>query len=259
MKYWAVGASQSGQDLSNDFIEKGIWYDGYQDDTYKKQLESVNIGDILLLKSSSTKGTGHSISFTKLKGIGKVISKVNCYQFNVEWFKIEKLPLDFDGLYYSRTIEKVRDDELMKFTHDQIKIERDKMDSKLNIDLLKYKYQIILQGPPGTGKTRLAELIAKELTKPRTIGNPESIIDNFVKDFDPNDEAIKSARKIREECLCKFYEFFPKEDIDKLTLESYCVGRGDRDNFCWWIETGLKALGYYSPGNAKSYLIFWKK
>lgn len=32
-----------------------------------------------------------------------------------------------------------------------------------NIDLLKYKKQIILQGPPGTGKTREAKLIAKEM------------------------------------------------------------------------------------------------
>jgi 5-methylcytosine-specific restriction protein B len=32
-----------------------------------------------------------------------------------------------------------------------------------NIELLKYKKQIILQGPPGTGKTREAKLIAKEM------------------------------------------------------------------------------------------------
>src|SRR5690606_5692405 len=32
-----------------------------------------------------------------------------------------------------------------------------------NIDLLKYKKQIILQGPSGTGKTREAKLIAKEM------------------------------------------------------------------------------------------------
>ena len=33
-----------------------------------------------------------------------------------------------------------------------------------HIELLKHKKQIILQGPPGTGKTRLAKLIAEELT-----------------------------------------------------------------------------------------------
>ena len=37
------------------------------------------------------------------------------------------------------------------------------------INLLKYKYQIILQGPPGTGKTRLAKKLAKELALKKII------------------------------------------------------------------------------------------
>lgn len=39
--------------------------------------------------------------------------------------------------------------------------------------LLEYKKQIILQGPPGTGKTRLAKLIAEEMTKPFSIDSVE--------------------------------------------------------------------------------------
>ncbi|MEP0212158.1 MAG: AAA family ATPase [Cellulophaga sp.] len=42
---------------------------------------------------------------------------------------------------------------------------KDLTSMKQYIDLLHYKKQIILQGPPGTGKTRLAKLIAKELTR----------------------------------------------------------------------------------------------
>lgn len=38
------------------------------------------------------------------------------------------------------------------------------------INLLQHKPQIILQGPPGTGKTRLAKLIAEEMTKKQTEG-----------------------------------------------------------------------------------------
>lgn len=38
-----------------------------------------------------------------------------------------------------------------------------------NINLLKYKKQIILQGPPGTGKTRKAKEIARELLLPKEI------------------------------------------------------------------------------------------
>lgn len=127
------------------------------------------------------------------------------------------------------------------------------------IDLLKYKNQIILQGPPGTGKTRQAKLIAEELIKPKKVGNPESIIDNLLEKFNPNEETLKAYRENNERLLAKFQELFPKEHLNELTLENYCTGRGDRDNFCWWIERGLQPLGYYFPGSSRSYLIFWKK
>lgn len=258
MNYWAVGAAHGNTDVSKDFLDKGIWYDGYAedgDDRNRSALNDVAIGDLILMKSSSTKGTKHSITFTKLKGIGKVISKDDYYYFKVKWFKIEELPKDFDGISYRKTIEPLREDEMLQFA--QIIIDKEK--KEMIIDLLKYKSQIILQGPPGTGKTRQAKLIAEELTKPRTVGNPENILDELVKNFNPNDESVKSSRENMKKILSKFYALFPLEDLDKLTLESYCAGKGDRENFCWWIETGLKPLGSYSPGSARSYLIYWKK
>ncbi|TZF83924.1 AAA domain-containing protein [Pedobacter sp. BS3] len=127
------------------------------------------------------------------------------------------------------------------------------------IDLLKYKNQIILQGPPGTGKTRQAKLIAEELIKPKKVGNPESIIDNLLEKFNPNEETLKAYRENNERLLAKFQELFPKGTLSQITLEKYCTGKGDRDNFCWWIERGLQPLGYYFPGSSRSYLIFWKK
>ncbi len=258
MKYWAVGATHENTDISKDFLDQGIWYDGYAysgDERNRGTLENVAIGDLLLMKSSSTKGANHAITFTKVKGIGKVISKENYHTFKVKWFNIKELPKDFDTISYRKTIELLRDDEMLEFAQQIIEKEKREM----IIDLLKYKNQIILQGPPGTGKTRQAKLIAEELTKSRTIGNPESIIDNLVKNFNPNDEAIKTARENRNAQLSMFYDRFPKNNLNKLTLQSYCTGKGDRDNFCWWIETGLKQLGSYSPGSSLTYLIYWKK
>jgi 5-methylcytosine-specific restriction enzyme B len=258
MNYWTVGAAHGNTDVSKDFLDKGIWYDGYAedgDDRNRSTLNEVEIGDLILMKSSSTKGANHSITFTKLKGLGKVISKKDYHYFKVKWFGIDELPKDFNGISYRKTIEPLREDEMLKFALSII--EKEKRD--MIIDLLKYKNQIILQGPPGTGKTRQAKLIAEELTKPRTVGNPERIIDDLVKNFNPNDDNIKASRDKKEKLLSKFYELFPKESLNKLTLESYCAGKGDRDNFCWWIERGLKPLGYYFPGSARAYLIFWKK
>jgi MoxR-like ATPase len=258
MKYWAVGAAHGSTDVSKDFLDQGIWYDGYAedgDDRNRNTLNEVAIGDLILMKSSSTKGANHSITFTKLKGVGKVISKDDYHYFKVKWFDIDELPMDFDGISYRKTIEPLREDEMLDFAQSIIEKEKREM----IIDLLKYKNQIILQGPPGTGKTRQAKLIAEELTKPRTVGNPESIIDDLVKSFNPNDETIKTSRESKDKLLSTFYELFPKENLNKLTLQTYCAGKGDRDNFCWWIERGLKPLGYYFPGSARAYLIFWKK
>jgi len=258
MNYWAVGAAHGNTDVSNDFLDQGIWYDGYAedgDDRNRNTLNEVAIGDLILMKSSSTKGANHSITFTKLKGVGKVISKDDYHYFKVKWFDIDELPMDFDGISYRKTIEPLRDDEMLEFAQGIIEKEKREM----IIDLLKYKNQIILQGPPGTGKTRQAKLIAEELTKPRTVGNPESIIDDLVKSFNPNDETIRTSRESKDKLLSTFYELFPKENLNKLTLQTYCAGKGDRDNFCWWIERGLKPLGYYFPGSARAYLIFWKK
>ncbi|RPA66887.1 AAA family ATPase [Cyclobacteriaceae bacterium YHN15] len=127
------------------------------------------------------------------------------------------------------------------------------------IDLLKYKKQIILQGPPGTGKTRLAKEIAKELTAPKDLGSPTQKIEEFFKTFNSRKDEYLEIRKEKDKLLSDFQELFPKENLKDLTLESYCIGTGERDNFCWWIERGLKSLGYYFPGSSRSYLIYWNK
>lgn len=118
MNYWAVGATHGKTDVSKEFLEKNIWYDGYAEDgdeRDKATLDEVKVGDILLMKSSSTKGPNHSITFTKVKGIGKVIEKIEYYSFKVEWIKIKDLPMDFDGISYRKTIEISREDEMFDF------------------------------------------------------------------------------------------------------------------------------------------------
>ena len=263
MNYWAVGANWGGnEDVSSEFIEKNIWYDGYaanEDDRDKYALENVKKGDFLLMKSSATKGAGHATTFTKLKAIGEVIEKENYYSFKVKWLPIKELPKDFDGISYRKTIEQMRDDEMLNFAQSKTNklIEMDRINDA--ISLLKYKNQIILQGPPGTGKTREAKLIAEELIKTRTIGNPENIVDSFIKQFNSNDENVKNKREDRAKLLSVFYSLFPKENLNNLSLENYCIGRYNKENFCWWLERGLKPLGYFFPGSSYSYLIYWSK
>ena len=173
MNIWAVGSSFGGvQDVSKNFLQEGIWFDGYAEKgnlKYSSILQKINPGDILVMKSSATKGKNHQTSFTKVKAIGKVLSKIAQHKFNMSWWNIDELPLDFNGIWYSQTIEAIREDEIKSYV---IKINSMNKQKKIQ-NLLLYKKQIILQGPPGTGKTYLAKMIAKELT-PR-------------KDFDTND------------------------------------------------------------------------
>ncbi|WP_367110168.1 AAA family ATPase [uncultured Psychrobacter sp.] len=127
------------------------------------------------------------------------------------------------------------------------------------VDLLKYKHQVILQGPPGTGKTRLAKLIAGKLTQSENKGNPEQIIDNLIINFDTESDGAKIERENIELILSVFHQKFPKERLKELTLDSYSIGTGNNDSFCWWIERGLEDLGYYFPGSSRSYKIYWSK
>jgi Cdc6-like AAA superfamily ATPase len=230
----------------------------------QKFSKEINIGDIVLIRSDGplalVKVTGKCNENDKDDVWFELIRKIEVISLEGDLFKKqfkEQFKSNWnDSLYLPTTIEGANNSTFIKFWYQTVKNKKLMEDS---IKLLKYKNQIILQGPPGTGKTRQAKLIAEELTKPRTVGNPESIIDDLVKNFNPNDEAIKTSRESKDKLLSTFYELFPKENLKKLTLKTYCAGKGDRDNFCWWIERGLKPLGYYFPGSARAYLIFWKK
>ena len=126
-------------------------------------------------------------------------------------------------------------------------------------ELLKYKHQVILQGPPGTGKTRLAKLVAKQLTQTERKGTPQDIIDSLVKSFDTQSNEAKLARTKNDKLLSRFYESFHQDKLSSLSLPEYAIGHGDQDSLCWWLEVGLESLGRFSPGFSNNYPIYWSK
>ena len=249
-------------------LEKGVIGLGVQWENDKGQPQKfekeVKVGDVVLIRSDGP------------LALVKVLS--NCYnnQDNSVWFdlirKVEILSLEgnfykvqfkkkfnsnwYDSLYLPTTLEVANNSAFINFWYKTI-IGKVLMDT--SISLLKYKHQIILQGPPGTGKTRLAKLIAEDLIKPETIGHPEEIIDSELMKFDSTSDHIQATRKLHQRLRNDFLEQFPKENLKNLTLDKYCTGTGERDNFCWWLERGLEPLGYYFPGTSRSYQIYWKK
>ncbi|OWP78397.1 hypothetical protein BWG23_02480 [Flavobacterium oreochromis] len=128
------------------------------------------------------------------------------------------------------------------------------------IQLLEYKKQIILQGPPGTGKTRMAKMMAEDLTRAQKILTPYEYVQYYIENYK---ESIQNKQydDFFMEKLNEFIVEFPKESIINLSLERYCLGKGTNNSFCYWIEKGLKGLGRFSPGQAGAtvYGIYYSK
>jgi hypothetical protein len=117
INYWAVGSSFGGgtDNMSEEFLTESYWYDGYAEEgdlRYKPILDTVRVNDILLLKSCATKGPKHSISFTRLKAIGRITEILDFYNYRIDWLDNQDLPQDFDDISYMKTIELMREDDM---------------------------------------------------------------------------------------------------------------------------------------------------
>jgi 5-methylcytosine-specific restriction protein B len=126
------------------------------------------------------------------------------------------------------------------------------------LDILKFKKQIILQGPPGTGKTKLAKEIASSLLTKKITKSPLDEIKDFLVNHKVNDD-VQFWRKKRSESLAEFQMKFPLDQLLQLNLDTYCIGKSNKDNFCWWIERGLESYGRYSPGFSINYGVYFSK
>ena len=83
-------------------------------------------------------------------------------------------------------------------------------------------------------------------------------LDEKLKSYHPTEKEFEHAR-IAGEQRAAFVAKFPIADLDSLTPESYCIGHGDKENFCWWIERGTNGMSSYFPGSSRSYGMFWEK
>ena len=58
----------------------------------------------------------------------------------------------------------------------------------------------------------------------------------------------------------QFIERFPPSVLPTLSLDAYCVGKGDGASWCWWLERGLEPmLGRYMPGTSRGHLLYFAK
>lgn len=147
--------------------------------------QEMKIGDIVICKKGRN----------KLIGYGKIVSD---YFFNddreelkscrkVKWIKSGEW--NVDHTLVMKTLTNITayladNDSSYKYYQKLIDIMNSDTSTifRKEINLLKYKKQIILQGPPGTGKTKLAKEIAEKLITPTTVkSKPRTINSTDIK------------------------------------------------------------------------------
>lgn len=179
--YWLLGhAFGKNNPQFKRFIVNGIW-EGWFDinkPVDQRQLSlarQIKVGDVILLKSTSTKGVKHDIPFLRIKAIGIVESKIreidngNSHVINCEVKYISTNDKDFEGVSYGayrQTVHKA--DEKVKavidYANSVINLNENPMKKYSEyIDLLKENHNLVLTGAPGTGKTFMAKAIAEEM------------------------------------------------------------------------------------------------
>lgn len=84
----------------------------------------------------------------------------------------------------------------------------------------------------------------------------EQRLDAYLASFQPTPEVLAARQKADEERE-EFLRRFPLDSIPNLTLEQYCIGKGDRENFCWWVERGTKLYNSYFPGSSAAYGLWY--
>lgn len=208
-KYWLVGYSFGGNESQIErFKEDGIWEGGFDESATGDQklmalAKTIKEGDVIILKSSETKGKNHDLPFLRVKGIGMVTGNVTTYKVgqytrckcSVKYYSFDQI--DFDGnIYgaYRKTIHvadsKVQD--IIDYANGILNGEA--MTPKkyqAYIDLLNENYNLVLTGAPGTGKTYMAQAIADEM-------GAESMFVQFHPSFDYTDfvEGLRPIEKL---------------------------------------------------------------
>lgn len=163
--YWLAGYTLDDEDCREQFYKDSVWM-GVGSANVNKEIESVCIGDVIMLKSTYTKGADHKTSALKISAVGKVTSKATkgdkFYSVGVDWISFREQEFtQFEGAY-RLTFHRVADDLFINYAKEQLNMTTTSKYQEY-IDLLKEAKNLVLTGAPGTGKTFMAQAIAEEM------------------------------------------------------------------------------------------------
>ncbi len=107
--YWVVGATVSGQNMSDDFLQKGIWFADRED--VQERIDRIQKGDRLAIKSLLGQGATQVL----IKALG-IVTDIRSFAatpfkfFYVDWLDIrdENRRVPFHG--FGATLHPVLED-----------------------------------------------------------------------------------------------------------------------------------------------------
>lgn len=202
--FWAVNSIWDGQDQIEDFKNQEIWVDGWGNINDKRDallLSQVQIGDIFVVLSSSTKGTGHNTPFTRIKAVGRVIAKNTWFSFSVKWIKTTFHDIADIAPYRGITICKMKEDPILDYV---------KRTLTKALNALVFPLNQILYGPPGTGKTYHTVIKALEIINNRPFTEQETTKEKYDNELLPEFNRLKKQGQIQ---FLTFHQNYSYEDF----------------------------------------------
>ena len=177
---WLVGYTFSDSSQFDRFVENSIWEGHFNDNSTNDQkllalATTIKQGDVLILKSTSTKGAKHDQPFLRVKAVAVVLSDVNSSKndgytscvCNVQYYGVKDSDFDNPVLASYRKTIHLADDKakpLVDYANSLINpTHMPQLKYKEYIDLLTEAHNLVLTGAPGTGKTYMAQAIAEEM------------------------------------------------------------------------------------------------
>ncbi|MBR7068426.1 MAG: AAA family ATPase [Bacteroidales bacterium] len=162
-KYFLAGFSFGGSSSQLDRFKAECVWEGSGNDKVNNLIQSIKPNDVLILKTSSTKGMNHDMPFIRIHAVGIVESEVEQiensehYRCRVNYIEMTDTK-DFDGNKYGayrQTLHDCNDREVIDYVNQLFAMDTAPTPNHIDkyAQILRHKKNLILQGAPGTGKT----------------------------------------------------------------------------------------------------------